>query len=71
MARKIAIRYNIRLPPELRRKVCKTCCSYLVPGKSARVRTRPGNRTIVFTCLGCGRVSRFPYGRGRRSGSLL
>jgi len=38
LARRIGMRYRIRLPASLRRRVCRSCNSYLVPGSSSKVR---------------------------------
>jgi ribonuclease P protein subunit RPR2 len=63
MARKIATRYNVRLPRELRRRFCKKCLRLLVPGENCRVRTSPRQHAVLVTCLECGNVMRFPYRR--------
>lgn len=61
LARRIGMRYRVRLPRELKRKMCKRCCSYLVPGSNARVRLR--GSYIVVTCLKCGNQMRYPYSK--------
>ena len=63
MALRLSSRYNIRIPPELKRRFCKSCHAYLVPGANARARTSPSQRAVTLTCLECGRVSRHPYRR--------
>jgi ribonuclease P protein subunit RPR2 len=62
LAIKIGMRYNIRLPAELKRRVCRSCGSYLAAG-GRRVRISGGRRTV--TCLNCGAVARYPL-EGRR-----
>lgn len=59
LARKIGMRYNVRVPAEYRRRFCKKCLAYLVPGGNARVRIGAGR--IVVTCLGCGTIQRMPF----------
>lgn len=59
LARKIGMRYRIRLPRELKRRICKRCNSYLLPGKTSRVRLKGVNVTV--TCLNCGNQMRYPY----------
>ncbi len=59
LARRIGMRYNVRVPPEFKRRFCKECLAYLVPGVNARVRV--GRGRVVVTCLGCGAVQRRPY----------
>ncbi|MBM4248372.1 MAG: ribonuclease P [Euryarchaeota archaeon] len=56
LARSIGMRYNIRLPPDLKRRACRECGRFLVPGKTLRVRFRAGR--TVRTCLKCGNISR-------------
>ncbi len=64
LARRIGTRYNIRLPPELRRRFCRGCSSYLRDGSTVRTRLRSGRQ--VRTCLKCGRAYRLPL-RSRKS----
>ncbi len=59
LARRIGMRYNVRVPPEFRRRFCKKCLAYLVPSLNARVRIGRGHVTV--TCLHCGTVQRLPY----------
>ena len=36
LARKIAMKYKVRIRPELKRRFCKHCYCYLVPSKNCR-----------------------------------
>ena len=65
LGRKIGMRYNVRLPSEFKRRVCKSCHAYLLPPKTARVRV--GDSRVATTCLACGTVMRFPYVREQRA----
>jgi len=56
LARSIGMRYNVRLPARLKRRVCQKCGAFLVPGRNLRVRLREGK--TIWTCLKCGSVSR-------------
>lgn len=56
-ARKISMKVNLRIPSNLKRKYCKHCYSFLMPGKNLRVRTR--NKMVVYYCLECKKFSRF------------
>jgi RNase P subunit RPR2 len=59
MARRVKLRFNIRLDPSHRRFTCRGCKGLLVPGVNARVRLGHGKQTIVrITCADCGRVNR-------------
>ena len=65
LGRKIGMRYNVRLPSEFKRRVCKGCHAYLLPPVTARVRI--GGSRVVTTCLRCGVVMRFPYLREQKA----
>lgn len=58
LARKIAERTRTRIPKELRRKFCKHCNSYFIHGKNVRVRRN--EKGIVYSCLSCEKITRFP-----------
>lgn len=57
LARKISMKYKVRIPRELKRKFCKHCYKYLKPGVNCRVRTRDGK--VVYYCLECKKFMRF------------
>jgi len=61
IARRISMRCKVRIPGRWRRMVCKRCETLLVPGKTSMVRLRESR--IVVTCMSCGRVYRYPYGK--------
>ncbi len=63
LARKIGLRYNVRLSKELKRKFCKNCNSLLVPGLSSQVRIKSKEKIVEIKCLNCGKVYRYPYSR--------
>lgn len=68
LASKIAMRYNLRLPANLKRRFCKECYMYMVPGLSCRTRISGGNR--IMACSRCGGISRHPlirHGSRRRA----
>ena len=59
MARRVKLKFNVRLDPSLRRFTCRGCKGLLVPGVNARVRLGHGKQTIVrITCADCGRINR-------------
>lgn len=58
LARKIGLRYNVRLPKELKRKFCKNCNSLLIPSVTSTVRL---DKAIIIKCLECNRIYRYPY----------
>ena len=56
LARRIGMRYNVRLLAEYRELYCRGCSAFWVEGRSVRTRLRSGHR--VRTCLRCGRERR-------------
>jgi ribonuclease P protein subunit RPR2 len=54
LARKIGMRYNVRLLKNDKLMICKNCNSFLVPGVNCRVRTHASR--VVITCLDCGSI---------------
>ena len=59
--KKLSMRHNARIPAEIRRRICKECHAFLVPGRNCSVRTSVKQRAIVVTCLECGHLARYPY----------
>ncbi len=59
LARKVRLRFNIRLGPSQKMFTCRGCKSLLVPGVNARVRLGHGRPTMIrITCSNCGHVNR-------------
>lgn len=56
LARRIGMRYNVRLSGEYRERYCRGCSAFWVEGRTVRTRLRSGIR--VRTCLRCGRQRR-------------
>jgi ribonuclease P protein subunit RPR2 len=65
LARRIGMRYNVRVPAPFKRSFCKKCFAFLLPSVSARVRIGRGH--VVVTCTACGAIQRFPYRREQRA----
>ena len=64
LARKIGTRNRTHLPRDLRRRVCRNCKAYLVPGANSRTRIRQRREPhVAITCLSCGHVTRIPLRR--------
>lgn len=55
LARRIAMRYNLKLPKHLKRRFCKYCYSYL---SAERQKTRVEKGIKKIKCLKCGRMNR-------------
>lgn len=58
LARKIGMRYNVRIEKYFSNKICRSCNSYLATTNVYRVRCRGGKVTRV--CKYCGKVTRVP-----------
>ena len=58
MARRIAMKHKIRLSSKLKRRFCRNCSAYLVPGANCRVRLHKSR--IIYYCLKCRHYSRIP-----------
>ncbi|PWR76109.1 ribonuclease P protein component 4 [Methanospirillum stamsii] len=61
----IAMKERIRIPLPLKRRYCRVCKTYLVPGKTGRVRIDRGR--VIITCLSCGWHRRFPLSRRKNN----
>ena len=58
LARRAAMKVNLRFPREYKRKFCKYCNYYLVPGKNSRVRLHKSR--VIYYCFNCKKYSRIP-----------
>jgi len=63
LARAVGMRYNVTVPASMRRRACRGCHGYLLPGTTSRTRLNRGRVTI--TCLRCGHITRVPLGPPR------
>lgn len=57
LAKKISMKYKVKISRELKRKFCKNCFTYFVPGRTCRVRTHKGK--VVYYCFNCKKCLRF------------
>jgi len=58
---------KVRMPRKWKRRYCKRCHSFLVPGVNARVRLRQKRMPhVVIKCLKCGHIMRYPYLREQK-----
>jgi len=70
IARRIAMRAQVRLPRQYRRLVCRHCKGFIVPGVNCRVRLQPRREPhVVITCLRCGGHMRIPL-KPKKEGKL-
>lgn len=61
LARKISLRYNVRMGNFQKAKFCKKCNSLLIPGFSSSVRLDSRRNLLVVTCKNCKAVYREAY----------
>ncbi len=66
IARKIGMKYNIRIPAKHRREFCHKCGVYLLPGKNCKVRTNPKTKCVEYYCQDCKKVNRFGYRKEKK-----
>ena len=59
LARKIAMKYKVKVPSRIQRRFCKHCYKYLVPSVNCRVRVQRGK--VIYYCLSCKKFTRLPY----------
>jgi len=62
LARRIALKYNVRLPFSLKRFFCHGCKQLIIPGLNCRVRFSRRAHMLRMTCLMCGHTYRRPLG---------
>jgi len=58
-ARNLSMKYKLKIPLALKRRFCKHCYSYLIPGKNLRVRLQ--GQKVIYYCLECKKFTRIPY----------
>lgn len=63
VAARIAQRARIKVPKDIKRKICRQCGILLIPGENCRVRMR-NNRAkhLTVTCIACGQITRYYVG---------
>jgi len=59
LGRRIAERNRCGVPRSFTRHTCDACAVYLRPGRTSRVRVRPGR--VVIRCRECGATDRYPF----------
>ncbi len=59
LARKIGMKYKVRIPSAYRSKHCSHCHAFLHPGLNARVRLQ--KHKVVIYCPACKHFMRIPY----------
>ncbi|MBS1267250.1 MAG: Ribonuclease P protein component 4 [Candidatus Woesearchaeota archaeon] len=59
LAWKLALKYKVKFPNQLKKRFCKHCFSYLKQGVNCTVRITNGK--AVYTCKNCNKHMRFPF----------
>lgn len=67
LARKISMRYNVKLNSEQKNQFCKKCYSYLFPGINCIVRTNPKTKCVEYFCKNCNKKTRYGYSKEKCS----
>jgi len=65
LARRIGMRYRVRMPKALKNSFCKQCLALWIPGYNVKVRLLPRYRAVEYACR-CGAARRLMYA-GRQS----
>ncbi len=58
IARRIAMKYKIRLSSSIKKRFCKHCHKYLMPGVNCRIRLH--KHRLIYYCLSCKHYMRHP-----------
>ncbi len=59
LAKKMSMKYRVRMPYDLRMNFCKKCKKFIVPGFTARIRIGRSNiKSIRITCKFCNHTYR-------------
>lgn len=64
LACRIASRCKVRVPVEWKRRFCKKCFAFWVPGKNVKVRANSRTKCVERTCTECGFKKRYGYAKG-------
>lgn len=65
LARKIGLRYNVRLSKNDKKSICKKCNTVLIYGKTSLVRLESNKKTLNIICKNCSNIIRIPYKVGK------
>ena len=61
LARKLAMKFNLRLNREQRRKFCHKCYAYFLPGNNVQVKINSKLKAVEYLCKACKHTNRYPY----------
>lgn len=60
LARKIGMKSQETIPKKFKYNYCRDCDSFLRPGINSRKRLNSEREQIIYTCLECGNIHRYP-----------
>ncbi|MEF8847670.1 MAG: ribonuclease P [Candidatus Thermoplasmatota archaeon] len=58
IARKISMKYLVKMPRKYKRRYCKHCYSYFYPNRTCRIRIYRGR--VIYYCYNCKKFTRIP-----------
>ncbi len=67
LARKLSMKYKVKIAPQYKKQFCKKCYKFLVPGKT--LRTRIKNKVLIYYCKYCDHITRYPFSKKSKSAS--
>lgn len=62
-ARKLSMKYKVKIPPEYKKLFCKNCYQFLRP--AITMRTRIKNKRLVYYCTSCHHITRYPLKKSK------
>jgi len=68
LASRIWLKYKISLQPEVKRRLCRKCRKFMVPGKTCKIRIHQSR--VIYTCTLCGNIQRFPLKQKNKSEAI-
>ncbi len=60
LARRISMHYKVKIPREMKERICKKCNNFLVPGINCSVVLASSKRFVVYKCE-CGAENHIFY----------
>ena len=67
LARKLSMKYKVKIPLKYKRFICKYCYNYLIPGKT--LRTRIKNKKLIYYCTNCKKIKHYPVSKPSKTTS--
>jgi ribonuclease P protein subunit RPR2 len=60
VASRVAQKARIKVPQDIKRRICRQCGMVLIPGESCRMRMRSNRaKHLTVTCNACGNITRY------------